>query len=169
MANKLLNFRCPPGLLETLDVLGVQRYPSENDNGYDRTKTLLDVIEAGIQALQDGSVEIPISKTECKTDSKTNINQEELKGELRAELVPEFNEMLSSLRDEFEDRLGKLQSLRDNADSPRPAEPVPDYKQLKEQYLKSLKLGNKAPDYRRAMKHLNQFIKLIQDNSKRYG
>lgn len=107
MANKLLNFRCPPGLLEAIDALGVQRYPTENDNGYDRTKTLLDVIEAGIQALSEGSVDIPISKTERKTDGKTNIDQEEIKGAIRAELVPEFNEMLSTLRSEFEQRLGE--------------------------------------------------------------
>ncbi len=107
MANKLLNFRCPPGLLEALDALGVQRYPTENDNGYDRTKTLLDVIEAGIQALSEGSVDIPISKTERKTDGKTDIDQEEIKGAIRAELVPEFNEMLSTLRSEFEQRLGE--------------------------------------------------------------
>ena len=50
MANKLLNFRCPPELLEAIDALGVQRYPTDSDNGYDRTKTLLDIISAGIQA-----------------------------------------------------------------------------------------------------------------------
>lgn len=107
MANKLLNFRCPPELLEAIEALGVQRYPTENDNGYDRTKTLLDVIEAGIQALEDGSIEIPISKTERKTDGKTSIDQEEIKGAIRDELVPEFNEMLSTLRSEFEQRLGE--------------------------------------------------------------
>ncbi|MEM6399794.1 MAG: hypothetical protein AAF757_06110 [Cyanobacteria bacterium P01_D01_bin.116] len=101
MANKLLNFRCPPELLEAIDALGVQRYPSDNDNGCDRTKTLLDIIEAGIEALNDGTVDIPISKTECKT-GKADIDPEELKGALRAELVPEFNAVLNALRDEFE-------------------------------------------------------------------
>lgn len=108
MANKLLNFRCPPELLEAVDALGVQRYPSDNSgSGYDRSKTLIDIIAAGIEALNDGTVDIPISKTERKTDSKTDIDQEEIKGALRAELVPEFNEMLFSLRSEFEERLGE--------------------------------------------------------------
>lgn len=103
MANKLLNFRCPPELLEAIDALGVQRYPTDSDNGYDRTKTLLDVISAGIQALSDGSVEIPIGKTERKTD----IDPEELKASLRAELMPELNSMLEKMRNEFEVRLGE--------------------------------------------------------------
>ncbi|MEL6162213.1 MAG: hypothetical protein AAFR37_00120 [Cyanobacteria bacterium J06628_3] len=107
MANKLLNFRCPPELLEAIDALGVQRYPTDSDNGYDRTKTLLDIISAGIQALSDGSVEIPIGKTERKTDSKTDIDPEELKASLRAELMPELNSMLEKMRDEFEVRLGE--------------------------------------------------------------
>lgn len=106
MANKLLNFRCPPELLEAIDALGVQRYPSDNDNGCDRTKTLLDIIEAGIEALNDGTVDIPISKTERKTDSKTDIDSEELKEELkqalRAELLPDINALLRALRDDFE-------------------------------------------------------------------
>lgn len=108
MANKLLNFRCPHELLEAIDMLGQARYPMDNDNKCDRTKTLLDIIAAGIEVLNDGTVDIPISKTERKTDSKTGIDQEEIKGALRAELVPEFNEMLSTLRSEFEQRLGEF-------------------------------------------------------------
>lgn len=101
MANKLLNFRCPPELLEAIDRLGVQRYPSDNDNGCDRTKTLLDIIEAGIEALNDGTVDIPISKTQRKTDSKTDIDQEELKASLKSELVPEIDEALDNLDNKF--------------------------------------------------------------------
>ncbi|MEO0936242.1 MAG: hypothetical protein AAFY21_21740, partial [Cyanobacteria bacterium J06641_2] len=50
--------RCPPELLEAIDALGVQRYPSDNDNGCDRTKTLLDTAAplAGLslQAVREG-------------------------------------------------------------------------------------------------------------------
>ncbi len=108
MANKLLNFRCPPELLEAIDTLGVQRYPTDSDNGYDRTKTLLDVITAGIQVLGDGSVDIPIGKTERKT-SKTAIDQDELKEALRAELIPEFNSILAALRDDFEHKTSEME------------------------------------------------------------
>lgn len=107
MANKLLNFRCPPELLEAIDTLGVQQYPTDSDNGYDRTKTLLDVITAGIQALNDGSVEIPISKTDSKTSGKTDINPEKLKASLKAELMPEINSMFEKMKNEFETRLGE--------------------------------------------------------------
>ncbi|MEM6403293.1 MAG: hypothetical protein AAF757_24200 [Cyanobacteria bacterium P01_D01_bin.116] len=108
MANKLLNFRCPPELLEAINRIGMQRYPTGSDNGYDRSKTLIDILSAGVEALDDGSIDVPISKTERKTDSKTDVDSEELKASLKSELLPEIDVMLSKLRDEFEERLGKL-------------------------------------------------------------
>ncbi len=53
MADKImLNFRCPAELLDAIDVLGQARYPSETaKHGCDRSKTLLDIVRAGIEAL----------------------------------------------------------------------------------------------------------------------
>lgn len=51
---KMLNFRCPVEVLEVIDTIGKERYPANNDNGCDRSKTLLDIIQAGIAALTNG-------------------------------------------------------------------------------------------------------------------
>jgi len=60
MSDKImLNFRCPTSVLEVIDNLGVQRYPANTKHGCDRSKTLMDIVRAGIQALSDGSVVLP--------------------------------------------------------------------------------------------------------------
>ncbi len=59
MANKLLNFRCPEPLLDAIDKIGQEYYPADNDSGCDRSKTLIDIVTAGIQALTDGTVILP--------------------------------------------------------------------------------------------------------------
>ena len=57
MADKtMLNFRCPAELLDTIDTLGQQLHPSNSAHGCDRTKTLLDIVRAGIEALSNGLV-----------------------------------------------------------------------------------------------------------------
>ncbi|BAZ19072.1 hypothetical protein NIES4071_109570 (plasmid) [Calothrix sp. NIES-4071] len=56
MANKLLNFRCPEPLLEAIDRIGQEYYPADNDNGCDRSKTLIDILIAGVEALTNGEV-----------------------------------------------------------------------------------------------------------------
>ena len=65
MADKtMLNFRCPADLLDAIDAIGQERYPSDTaKHGCDRTKTLLDIVRAGIEALSDGSVVLPVSDT----------------------------------------------------------------------------------------------------------
>lgn len=56
MANKLLNFRCPETLLEAIDKIGQEYYPADNDSGCDRSKTLIDILLAGVEALTNGEV-----------------------------------------------------------------------------------------------------------------
>jgi hypothetical protein len=89
----MLNFRCPADLLDTIDALGQQRYPSETaKHGCDRTKTLLDILQAGIEALSNGSVVLPMSynrvrhsKTENAIDIEARfVAIEERLGKLRA-------------------------------------------------------------------------------------
>jgi hypothetical protein len=101
MADKtMLNFRCPAELLDAIDAIGQERYPSDTaKHGCDRTKTLLDIVRAGIEALSDGSVVLPVSevtvrqrKTEgggSKTEDAFDIEArfaaiEERLGKLRA-------------------------------------------------------------------------------------
>jgi hypothetical protein len=46
--------------LEAIDNLGKERYPAANTkHGCDRSKTLIDIMRAGIEALSDGSVVLP--------------------------------------------------------------------------------------------------------------
>ena len=78
MAEKtMLNFRCPAELLDAIDALGQGLYPSDAKHGCDRTKTLLDIVRAGIEALSGETVLqvsdtiVRHSKTDSKTDSKT--------------------------------------------------------------------------------------------------
>ena len=60
MSDKImLNFRCPTSVLEVIDSLGKERYPANTKHGCDRSKTLMDIVRAGIEALNDGSVVLP--------------------------------------------------------------------------------------------------------------
>src|SRR4028119_1486197 len=60
MSDKImLNFRCPTEVLEAIDSLGKERYPANTKHGCDRSKTLMDIVRAGIEALSDGSVVLP--------------------------------------------------------------------------------------------------------------
>ena len=60
MSDKImLNFRCPTEVLEAIDSLGKERYPANTKHGCDRSKTLIDIMRAGIEALNDGSVVLP--------------------------------------------------------------------------------------------------------------
>ncbi len=58
MADKtMLNFRCPAELLDAIDALAQDHYSFETTkHGCDQTKTLLDIVRAGIEALSDGSI-----------------------------------------------------------------------------------------------------------------
>jgi hypothetical protein len=89
----MLNFRCPADLLDVIDALGQKRYPSETSkHGCDRTKTLLDILRAGIEALSNGSVVLSISDNRVghsKTGSEIDLEArftaiEERLGKLRA-------------------------------------------------------------------------------------
>jgi hypothetical protein len=72
MADKtMLNFRCPAELLDAIDTLGQEQYPTrKNKHGCDRSKTLLDIVRAGIEALSDGSIVLPVSDNNVR-HSKT--------------------------------------------------------------------------------------------------
>jgi hypothetical protein len=94
MADKtMLNFRCPAELLDVIDALGQECYPSETaKHGCDRSKTLLDIVRAGIEALSDEAIVLPMSnnyvrhsKTEDALDIEARLAAiEERLGKLRA-------------------------------------------------------------------------------------
>jgi hypothetical protein len=84
IVTKSVTFRCPEDLLVEIDEFGKENYSSEN-SGYDRSKTLITILQLGLQTLSEGSVE-HISKTSktCKT-----IELEEIKSVLMGELISE--------------------------------------------------------------------------------
>ena len=60
MSDKImLNFRCPSSVLEAIHNLGKERYPANTKYRCDRSKTLMDIVRAGIEALSNGSVVLP--------------------------------------------------------------------------------------------------------------
>jgi Chromosome segregation ATPases len=104
MADKtMLNFRCPAELLEAIDTLGQERHPSETTkHGCDRTKTLLDIVRVGIEALSQGLAVLPVSDNYVR-HSKTND--------------------LSDIESRFaaiEQRLGKIEGLSNSPELPKP-------------------------------------------------
>lgn len=109
MSDKImLNFRCPSEVLEAIDNLGKERYPANTKHGCDRSKTLMDIMRAGIEALSDGSVVLPAPVVEARQQSSevrqelsdslleeriTEIIErktEQAKAELKAELLGEL-------------------------------------------------------------------------------
>jgi hypothetical protein len=98
-------------VLEAIDNLGKERYPVANTkHGCDRSKTLIDIMRAGIEALSDGSVVLPApaevrqqssyvrqdlsdSVLEARiteiVERKTEPLRAALKAELKAELLGE--------------------------------------------------------------------------------
>ncbi len=108
MSDKImLNFRCPTSVLEAIDNLGVERYPANTKHGCDRSKTLMDIVRAGIEALSDGSVVLPApafvrqQRSEVRQSLSDSLLEERIteiverkteqaKAELRAELLGEL-------------------------------------------------------------------------------
>jgi chromosome segregation ATPase len=99
----MLNFRCPAELLDAIDTLGQERHPSETTkHGCDRTKTLLDIVRAGIEALSEGLTVLPMSD-EFVRRSKT-------------EKVIDIESRFAAI----EQRLGKIEGLSDSPELPKP-------------------------------------------------
>ena len=100
MASTSLTFRCPDEVLAAIDNLGKERYPATNTkHGCDRSKTLIDIMRAGIEALNDGSIVLPAPAVAEARQQPFDVRQElldsleqrmaELKAELKAEILGE--------------------------------------------------------------------------------
>lgn len=92
----MLNFRCPSDLLDAVDSLGRERYPANTKHGCDRSKTLLDIVRAGIQALSDGSVVVPVTP-EVKPSDNLDKRITELIDSKTAPLLAELAELRGKL------------------------------------------------------------------------
>ena len=101
MADPLLNFRCPQEMIDAIDNLGQKRYPSSNANGCDRSKTLKDIIRAGIQALTDGAVVLQPTTQSDKTVLQTGLDAQQVKA-LITEVLQSSTSVLHSSKEEVE-------------------------------------------------------------------
>jgi hypothetical protein len=116
MASTSLTFRCPDEVLEAIDNLGKERYPAANTkHGCDRSKTLIDIMRAGIEALNDGSVVLPPPEfvRQQPFDVRQNLSDSSLEARIteivQRQTEPLFAEKFSAL----EERLEKLSAARD--------------------------------------------------------
>ena len=118
MASTSLTFRCPDEVLEAIDNLGKERYPAANTkHGCDRSKTLIDIMRAGIEALNDGSVVLPApEEVRQPFDVRQNMSDSVLEARIteivQRQTEPLFAEKFSAL----EERLEKLSAARDGGD-----------------------------------------------------
>jgi hypothetical protein len=112
MASTSLTFRCPDEVLEAIDNLGKERYPATNTkHGCDRSKTLIDIMRAGIEALSDGSVVLPAPafvRRQQPDDVRQSLSDSSLEARIteivQRQTEPLFAEKFSAL----EERLEKL-------------------------------------------------------------
>ena len=118
MSDKImLNFRCPTSVLEAIDSLGVQRYPANTKHGCDRSKTLMDIVRAGIQALSDGSVVLPTPAfVRQQPDGVRQLSDSLLDARI-TEIIERKTELLrAALKAELKAELGGVRSLTDSND-----------------------------------------------------
>jgi len=102
MSDKImLNFRCPSSVLEAIDNLGVQRYPANIKHGCDRSKTLMDIVRAGIEALSDGSVVLPAPTfvRQQPPDVKQDLSDSLLDARITEMLTRKTEPLLAELAD----------------------------------------------------------------------
>jgi hypothetical protein len=100
MSDKImLNFRCPTEVLEASTTLGVQRYPANTKHGCDRSKTLMDIVRAGIEALSDGSVVLlaPAFVRQPSDDVRQNLSDSLLSARITEMLTRKTEPLLAEL------------------------------------------------------------------------
>ncbi|MEG4281078.1 hypothetical protein QUA62_26985 [Microcoleus sp. MON1_C1] len=109
MASTSLTFRCPDEMLEAIDNLGKERYPAANTkHGCDRSKTLIDIMRAGIEALSDGSVVLPAPAEVRQHPSEVRQNLSDSLLEARiTEIVERKTERLQTALAELSELVGE--------------------------------------------------------------
>jgi hypothetical protein len=102
MASTSLTFRCPDEVLEAIDSLGKERYPAANTkHGCDRSKTLIDIMRAGIQALSDGSIVLPVPAfvRQQLSDVRQQLSDSLLEARITEMLTRKTEPLLAELAD----------------------------------------------------------------------
>ncbi len=119
MADKImLNFRCPGELLDAIDTLGQKCHPSETTkHGCNRTKTLLDIVRAGIEALSEGLAVLPLLDKDVrrrKTDDVIDIESRFAAIEQRLGKIEGLNDSPELLKPDVEVAESELQTTMGN-------------------------------------------------------
>lgn len=104
-----LTFRCPDEVLEEIDNLGIKRHPSAaTKHGCDRSKTLMDIVRAGIEALSDGAVVLPVPSEPRQQPSEV---RQSLSDSLLEERITQIvNSKTEALVTVIEELRGKLRA-----------------------------------------------------------
>ena len=101
MSDKImLNFRCPSSVLEAIDDLGKERYPANTKHRCDRSKTLMEIVRAGIEALSDGSVVLPAA---IEVRQQPDDVRQQLSDNLEERITQIIERKTEPLRAELED------------------------------------------------------------------
>jgi len=101
MSDKImLNFRCPSSVLEAIDDLGKERYPANTKHRCDRSKTLMEIVRAGIEALSDGSVVLPAA---IEVRQQPDDVRQQLSDNLSERITEIIERKTEPLRAELED------------------------------------------------------------------
>jgi DNA-binding transcriptional regulator YiaG len=132
----MLNFRCPADLLDAINAIGQQRYPSETaKHGCDRTKTLLDIVRAGIEALSENPTVLQVSDNSVRQRKTEEVNStEELPGKferlseaeieaLRQELAETKHQYIELL----ETSASKVQEIQTELETVKNAQPSAEF------------------------------------------
>jgi len=93
MANKLLNFRCPDELLTAIEAYGVETYPSQLGKlGYDQSKTIRDILVAGLETLTNGEVRLDRDEIVKQNQNKSDncINLEAITAQISSQFEERF-------------------------------------------------------------------------------
>ena len=111
MASTSLTFRCPDEVLAAIDNLGKERYPAANTkHGCDRSKTLIDIMRAGIKALSDGSVVLPapVEVRQQPSDVRQELSDSLLEARIIEIVQRQTEPVLAEKFAAIEERLEKL-------------------------------------------------------------
>jgi hypothetical protein len=92
-----------------------------------------------------------------KVTEKIPVTQDEEVGRLQKD-IEELQRELEVARGKLKASLAHLEASRLENEKLQ----IPDYVVTRDRYLASLKLGKQAPEYKKAEKHVNGFIKLIE-------
>lgn len=101
--NKLLNFRCPDELLSAIEAYGVEVYPSQSKLRYDQSKTVRDILVAGLETLTKGEVRLDrdeiVKQNQNKSDNRIDLDA------ITAQISLQFEERFTRLESKLEEAL----------------------------------------------------------------